>query len=105
MNLIRFFRYVAIIEAISFLILLGFAMPISFHFGDNELFVKHIFGPAHGGLFLLFGFALLLAMWQANWSFKTAFKLGLSSLVPVLPFFIDSWLKKEERRVHQVSPE
>ena len=99
MNHIRFFRYVAITEAVSFLILLGFS--IMKRINGNEFYVKYIFGPAHGGLFVLFGIALLIAMLRARWSFKTAFKLGLSSLVPILPFFIDPWLKREEQRVFE----
>ena len=95
---IKFFRYVAIAEAVSYLILLGFAMPMKY-FGGNEFYVKSVFGPGHGVLFVLFGIALIFATPKANWDIKTFFKLGFSSLVPILPFFIDPWLKKEEKRV------
>ena len=98
MNWIKSCRYASIADAISYLILLGYAMPLKYVWG-NESAVK-ILGPIHGGFVILFAFTLYFAMKKANWSYFLAFKIGCTLLVPFLPFFIDKWLKKEQLRVY-----
>ena len=49
---IKTLRFVGTLEGISFLLLLGVAMPIKYIW-DNPVFVKYI-GMGHGVLFLLF---------------------------------------------------
>lgn len=94
---IKFFRYVSFIEALSYIALLAYAMPLKYIWDDDSA-VK-FFGRAHGGLVILFCIALFFAMRKANWSLKTTMQLGLSSLIPIVPFFLDPWLKGEEERV------
>lgn len=52
--MIKIFRLIGFLEALSFLILLLIAMPLKYIWGQPEA-VK-IVGSAHGGLFLLYGF-------------------------------------------------
>lgn len=103
MNTIRFFRYSSIADAVSFLILLCIAMPARTFWGHH--FAVTYAGRAHGFIFVVFCILLFFAMLKAKWSLKTAFLLGLSAVVPALPFFIDPWLKKEQQRIAGIKKE
>lgn len=97
MKAILFFRIVCILEALSYVALMAYAMPMKYMFGNPTPVT--MLGRAHGGLVFLFLFALLIAMIVGKWSIKTAFLLFLASLVPVVPFFLDPWLSREQKRV------
>ena len=97
MKIIGIFRIVAIVEALSYIGLLAYAMPMKYMF-DNPLPVKFL-GAAHGGLFILFGIGLLASMIVAKWSLRTAAMLFIASVVPFGSFFFDPFLKREQRRV------
>lgn len=87
------FRLVGVIEGISYLVLLGIAMPLKYFAGRPEA-VKY-FGWAHGVLFVLFC-VLLLKVWiQYKWSFWKTTVAFISSLVPFGTFVLDKKLKKE----------
>ena len=78
-SLISKFRLVGIIEGISYLLLLGVAMPLKYYFGDvtidesgksiyeNAIYVS-VTGMAHGILFILYGLLLAIAMRRHKWS-------------------------------------
>lgn len=97
MKAILVFRIVAIVEALSYIGLLAYAMPMKYIY-DNPVPVK-ILGAAHGGLFVLFCIALLIAMIIAKWSLKTAIMLFIASIVPFGSFFFDPFLKREQRKM------
>ena len=63
------FKIIAKIEGISFLILLFIAMPLKYIFGIPE--ATKIVGMLHGGLFMWYIYAQLLASKDENWSIKT----------------------------------
>jgi integral membrane protein len=86
-NPIPFLRKVAKVEAISFLILLGVAMPLKYLAGI-PLAVK-ICGWIHGILFVVFCAALLQTMVTARWSFSRAVPIFISALLPFGPFVLD----------------
>jgi integral membrane protein len=88
---ILYFRLTALTEAISYLLLLGVAMPLKYVWGQ-PLAVK-IIGSIHGGLFVLFCLTLAFAMQAGQWSLKRAVGLFFSSLVPFLPFWLDAHLR------------
>lgn len=89
------FRTVAIIEGISYLILVFIAMPLKYLAGIQTA-VKYP-GMVHGVLFVLFA-ALLLQVWiKYRWSFKKATVAFLWSLVPFGTFYFDKQLEKEEK--------
>lgn len=89
------FRLIAILEGISYLVLLGIAMPLKYfaHLPDA---VKYT-GWIHGVLFVLY-IILLLKVWsQYRWSFSKAALAFIASLLPFGTFVLDSKLKKEGR--------
>lgn len=94
MNAIRATRIVSIIEAISYLLLLTVAMPLKYIWSQPS--AVYYLGRIHGGLFVLLLITLLLALLTTKWKIKQPAIVFVASLVPILPFFLDSWLKKEE---------
>ncbi len=78
---------VAKAEAISFLLLLGVAMPLKYLAGW-PLGVK-VVGALHGGLFVLFCAALLRTMLVARWPVLRATVIFIASLLPFGPFVLD----------------
>lgn len=78
---IQSLRIVGTLEGISFLLLLGIAMPIKYIWG-NPIFVKYI-GMGHGVLFLLFLVMLFVVCHRMKWSLSV-FNMGL--IAAVLPF-------------------
>ena len=91
---VRSFRLTALAEAISYLLLLGVAMPLKYVWGQ-PLAVK-IIGGIHGALFILFCLTLAMAMRAGRWSLIRAAGLFLASLVPFLPFWLDAHLRTWE---------
>ncbi|AKQ46368.1 membrane protein [Rufibacter radiotolerans] len=88
------FRTVAVLEGISYLILLFIAMPLKRLAGIHE--VQKYVGWAHGLLFILF-VALLLQVWVTyKWSFYKVVVAFISSLIPFGTFILDRRLEKEE---------
>ena len=88
-------RAVAIVEGVSFLVLLGIAMPLKYVWG-YPLAVKLV-GWAHGVLFILFCFALAQAMRHARWPLTRATGLLVAALLPFGPFVVDRGLRAEQR--------
>lgn len=87
-------RIVGLLEGISYLVLLGIAMPLKY-FADFPQAVK-IVGSLHGALFVLFMLALAHVTFAKRWSiFKVAFGV-LASLIPFGTFVLDARLKKEQ---------
>lgn len=86
-NPIPFLRYVAFAEAISFLLLVGVAMPLKY-FASWPLAVK-VVGLIHGILFLLFCFALARVMRTAKWSLGRTALIFVAALLPFGPFLVD----------------
>ena len=88
-------RRAGIAEGISFLVLIGIAMPLKY-FLHQPMAVK-IFGWIHGILFVTF----LVLAWEIKtdrnrplkW-FATAF---LAAIIPTGTFFFDKKLKEEEK--------
>lgn len=74
-------RLIAFLEGISFLVLLGIAMPLKYLMHQPEA-VRHV-GMAHGVLFVLYMLLLLAATLEHRWSAR---KFGLGFLVSLVPF-------------------
>ena len=94
MNPIPFLRKVALMEAVSFLILLGIAMPLKYMAG-MPLPVK-VVGWIHGVLFITFCIALLRAWMGARWPIGRAIVLFIAALLPFGPFVIDRRMRAWE---------
>ncbi len=88
----RVLGYVAIAEAISFLVLL-LAMVLKYGF-DQPIGVE-IMGPLHGMLFLAFvGLAVIVGS-QAKWSLNRFAVVLASAVVPVAGWFVGHRLLRE----------
>lgn len=85
------FRLIAFMEGISYLILLGIAMPLKYKFGF-EFAVKYT-GWAHGILFISYVILLLIVWKQYHWSFKKAVFAFIASLLPFGTFIYDKQLR------------
>lgn len=80
-------RRVAKIEAISFLVLLGVAMPLKYAGGIHTP-VK-VVGWIHGLLFVALCFYLVHAIWTVRFPLRSAALVFVASLLPFGPFVID----------------
>lgn len=87
-------RLIGILEGISYLVLLGIAMPLKYLAGMPET-VLYV-GWVHGVLFVLFCFALLDVWIARKWPFRKAFMTFIASLLPFGTFVLDRNLRREE---------
>lgn len=94
MSPITLLRRVGIAEGISFLLLLGIAMPLKYVWGKPQAVM--VVGWAHGALFIAYFVALLRAAIVARLPLGAVALLALASLVPVGPFIADGWLRRRE---------
>jgi len=88
------FRFISILEGISYLFLLGIAMPLKYKWQMPE-FVK-IGGWIHGLLFILYVIALLNLRSANKWSLQKTFIGFVASLLPFAPFIFDAKVLKKE---------
>lgn len=87
------FCFVALLEGISYIVLLGIAMPLKY-FMDMPDAVKYT-GWAHGLLFVAYIFLLINVAIQYNWKIGRIFLVFMASLLPFAPFIVDRKLKRE----------
>ena len=85
------FRLIALLEGLSFIILLFIAMPIKYMLGE-PMAVK-IVGMAHGGLFLLFIYLLFVSAKEYKWKFSFISMAFIASLLPFGTFYLEKKLK------------
>ena len=90
-NPVRTLRAVGLVEACSFLVLLGIAMPLKY-FAGQPLAVK-VVGWIHGVLFMIFCGALLRTMIVARWPLSRAALIFIAALLPFGPFVVDKRMK------------
>ena len=94
---VKTFSAVAMMEGISYIVLLGIAMPLKY-FADWPLAVKYV-GWAHGILFMAYATLLAVCWLKYQWSFKRVVYYFVASLLPFVPF----WVEREVRREYQGS--
>jgi integral membrane protein len=95
-------RVIGIIEAISFLILLGIAMPLKYFAGMPE--AVSVAGWLHGILFVAFFIALMLARDAMQWSVRWTAIVLLAAFLPFGPFVIDGRLRREDEACQRRAP-
>ena len=93
-NPIARLRTIAIIEGISFLVLLFIAMPLKYIWDQPQ--AVRIVGMAHGILFVIFCAALIHVTVIAKWPLARAALLFLASIIPFGPWLIDRRMKDYE---------
>lgn len=87
-------RFIGNIEGISYLLLLGIAMPLKYLAG-MPMAVK-IAGSVHGILFVAFCWALIRVWADRRWSFGKVAMAFISSLIPFGTFVLDRKIREEE---------
>jgi len=90
-------RVVAFLEGISFLILLGIAMPLKYMYGQPEL-VRSV-GMMHGVLFVWYVWLIMRAKFTFDWSWGNFLMAGIASLIPLGTFYADHKLFKHSEAV------
>lgn len=85
--MIKLFKIIALLEGVSLLALLFFAMPMKYIF-SNPIFVKYI-GMAHGILFILYLAIALLLKLEQKWDLKKFAIICLASVIPFGTFYIE----------------
>ncbi len=85
----KVFKYVAILEGISYLALFSnmlFIKPSNF-----DLYKKLLYpiGMSHGILFVGYILLAILLFKSQKWSFKTLLIILIASLIPLATFYID----------------
>lgn len=91
---VRNFRYVALIEATSFLLLL--VASYFKNFRDEGLGVD-ILGPIHGVLFVAYVIMALALRDGLGWSPKTTLLILAGAVLPFGGYVVDRWLERDER--------
>ena len=86
-------RIIGLIEGVSFLILLGVAMPLKYFAGLPQAVT--LVGWIHGLLFITFCIALTQAHQEAKWSIGRSAAVLIAALLPFGPFVIDKRLREE----------
>ena len=85
--MILVFRIIALLEGISYVLLLGIATPIKYLSNDPQ-YVK-LLGMPHGILFILY---LIFAFWlrpDFNWNKRQFIWVILASIIPFGTLYID----------------
>ena len=92
-NTLNRLRSIGVLEAISFLLLLGVAMPLKYILGHPEL--VRIVGMAHGILWILYVGLAGLGQLDYKWPKKTTVLLVIASLLPFGPIVADAKLLRQ----------
>lgn len=91
----RWFRAVAIAEAISWTGLL-IGMLFKYVLSDNEAGVK-IFGPIHGGIFVVYVVTVLIVRGPLRWSWPVTLAALAASVPPLFTWFFEIWAVRTGR--------
>jgi integral membrane protein len=93
---LRRLRMIGLLEGISYLVLLGIAMPLKY-VGNMPRYVE-VTGSVHGFLFILFVLCVLeVTLRRPWWSFKFWLAAAAAALVPGGTFVFDRWLRQVEQ--------
>jgi integral membrane protein len=83
-------RVIGFWEGVSFLVLLGIAMPLKYWAGEPG--AVRVVGMAHGILFMMYVWAAIQAALEHNWPWRRTALVLLASLLPAGPFVVDARL-------------
>jgi len=86
-------RIVGFIEGLSYLLLLGVAMPLKYLAGQPEM--VRVVGMAHGVLFVAYVLLVLYVMFDLSWSLWKGFLALSASVIPFGTFWADVRLFRE----------
>ena len=100
-TVIQRLRVLGTIEGVSFLVLLGIAMPLKYVYGHAH--ATFYPGLIHGILFLLYCAALAHAKTMLDRPLRWSVKFFIAALLPFGPFVMDRGLKRELNEVDSQS--
>ncbi|MFI1773770.1 DUF3817 domain-containing protein [Thalassobellus citreus] len=86
-SLLNIFRITALLEGISYILLLFIATPIKYFTGDPQ-YVK-LLGLPHGMLFILYIILAFLIKSEMKWTNKTFLFVLLASIIPFGTFYVE----------------
>lgn len=87
LKLLPTFRIVALLEGLSYILLLFIATPVKYLL-DDPLYVK-LLGMPHGVLFIAY-IAMAIAITPAmKWNIKTLIIVLLAAIIPFGTFYVD----------------
>ena len=81
------FKWISILEGVSFLVLLLIAMPLKYIWELPKM--VEIVGMAHGILFVAYILGALWLFKPLGWNFKTLMLVCVSSVLPLGPFYVE----------------
>ena len=84
-TLYKMFRLISFLEGLSFILLLGVAVPLKHMMGMPE--PVSILGMAHGVLFMLYVIFVLMLQPSQEWPAKTTALILLLSILPLGTFY------------------
>lgn len=99
MNSIALLRKIALVEGVSFLILLCIAMPLKYVWDMPQ--PVRIVGMAHGVLWMAFCLCLLHSTMVAKWPLGRSALVFVAALIPFGPWLVDGRLKGYEQEYLQ----
>ncbi|MEP5341420.1 MAG: DUF3817 domain-containing protein [Algibacter sp.] len=97
-SFLNIFRITALLEGISYILLLFIATPIKHFIGDPQ-YVK-LLGMPHGMLFILYIILAFLIKGDMKWTNKSFLFVLLASILPFGTFYIERKYLKPQRNAN-----
>jgi integral membrane protein len=89
------FKQIALLEGVSLLLLIFFAMPMKYVI-DEPIYVR-VIGMIHGVLFIIYILWAVLSKFKENWEWSKFLIICAASVIPFGTFYIDrKYLKKNQ---------
>jgi len=93
-NPIQILRLAGWVEGISYLVLLGVAMPLKYMWGMPM--AVRVVGSIHGLLFVIFGAVLVWAWWSARWGLGRVLVVFGAAMIPFGPWLLERRMRGYE---------
>ena len=87
------FRLISLLEGISYVVLLGIAMPLKYAAGHPG--AVRIAGGVHGALFIAFCLALYAVANNRDWTRRQVATAMFAALLPLGAFWLEHRLRRE----------
>ncbi|REG86162.1 DUF3817 domain-containing protein [Winogradskyella sediminis] len=99
LKLLPVFRVVALLEGVSYILLLFIATPIKYMYKDPQY--VGLLGMPHGILFMAYVVIAVLISSDMKWPTRTFWIVLLASIIPFGTFYVDKkYLTKSGRAKH-----
>jgi integral membrane protein len=85
--MVKLFKYIALLEGISLLLLLFFAMPMKYIY-ELPIYVK-VIGMAHGLLFIAYIALAVMLKIEEQWPIKKFVIICIASIIPFGTFYVE----------------